>query len=103
MADAQTAYRANTPTSVLKWRHQSQDDREVPVRVNCWPSAGDGKVIASVEYELSRGYELVDFVVTIPIVFVVLPFPPPHLLLLFASLCRTPSSLLILAGRLLPS
>jgi len=68
LADAQTAYRANTPTSVLKWRLVSQDEREVPVRLNCWPSSsGDGKVLASVEYELTKGYELVDFFVSIPI------------------------------------
>ena len=38
LKDDQTAYRLNTPTAVLKWRHQSDREDDIPIRVHCWPS-----------------------------------------------------------------
>ncbi len=69
LVDPNMAYRLNTPTPVLRWRTVVHDDREVPFRVSCWPSAsGDGSILASIEYDTNPGVELVDVVITIPIV-----------------------------------
>ena len=73
---------------MLKWRHQSDRENEIPITVHCWPSvlallfvsyvllmfvpsqvSGDGSVIANVDYEAAPGVEAVDFSVTIPIVY----------------------------------
>jgi len=69
LKDDQTAYRVNTPTSVFKWRHQSDNEDELPLKVHCWPSvSGDGSVVANVDYALEGEHEVVDFALTIPIV-----------------------------------
>jgi hypothetical protein len=69
LKDDQTAYRLNTPTSVFKWRHQSDNEDDLPIKVHCWPSvSGDGSVVANVDYQLTAGHELVDFTLAIPIV-----------------------------------
>lgn len=87
MKDDTTAYRLNTPTPVLRWRFQSNDDShvlpsllmrvslicKVPLRVNCWPSVGgNGNVIAMIEYELADGFEIVDLTINVPIVYVLI-------------------------------
>jgi len=63
------SYPLEKPTAVLKWRHQSTNDREAPLRVSVWPSVGsDSKILVTVEYELSPPYELSDATIRLHIV-----------------------------------
>eukprot|EP01124_Arcella_intermedia_P002127 TRINITY_DN1116_c0_g1_i1.p1 TRINITY_DN1116_c0_g1~~TRINITY_DN1116_c0_g1_i1.p1 ORF type:complete len:350 (-),score=58.97 TRINITY_DN1116_c0_g1_i1:61-1086(-) len=55
------SYPLDTPTGVLKWRLQSTDDNQVPIRVNVWPSRGShSQLLVNVEYELNPHFELSD-------------------------------------------
>jgi len=63
------SYPLEKPTAVLKWRHQTTNDREAPFRVSVWPSVGsDAKILVTVEYELSPPYELSDVTIRLHIV-----------------------------------
>jgi len=63
------SYPLEKPTAVLKWRHQTTNDREAPFRVSVWPSVGsDAKILVTVEYELSPPYELSDATIRLHIV-----------------------------------
>lgn len=59
----------NTDVGVLKWRLQTQDEANVPLSINCWPSDnGQGGCDVNIEYELEQDQlELQDVVITIPI------------------------------------
>jgi len=59
----------NTGVGVLKWRFQTQDEAEMPLSINCWPSDnGSGGCDVNIEFELmNRELELNDVVISIPI------------------------------------
>jgi len=59
----------NTGVGVLKWRFQTQDESEIPVSINCWPSDnGAGGCDVNIEFELEdTSLELNDVVISIPI------------------------------------
>jgi len=63
------AYPVDSPTGVLKWRYQTNNEREVPLVITVWPNIGnDGKINVTVEYEVCPAFELFDVVVKIPVV-----------------------------------
>lgn len=59
----------NSGVGVLKWRFQTQDESEMPLSINCWPSDnGAGGCDVNIEYELENPeLELSDVVISIPI------------------------------------
>lgn len=61
----------NTDVGVLKWRFQTNDDSQIPLSINCWPSEnGQGGCDVNIEYELEQSVEhleLEDVVINIPI------------------------------------
>lgn len=59
----------NSGVGVLKWRFQTQDESEVPLSINCWPSEnGSGGCDVNIEFELEKSdLELHDVVISIPV------------------------------------
>jgi len=59
----------NTGVGVLKWRYQTQDDSDIPLSINCWPSDnGSGGCDVNIEFELENtNLELNDVVISINI------------------------------------
>jgi len=59
----------NTGVGVLKWRYQTQDDNDIPLNINCWPSDnGAGGCDVNIEFELEDlNMELSDVVISINI------------------------------------
>lgn len=56
----------NAPV-ILKWRLQTAEDSEVPISLNFWPNAEDGKTVVSAEFKMEKeGLTLKDVVITIP-------------------------------------
>lgn len=59
----------NSDVGVLKWRYQTQDEKMVPLSINCWVSeAGGGICDVNIEYELEQEHlELNNVVISIPL------------------------------------
>lgn len=58
----------NQDIGVLKWRFQTQDEKFMPISINCWPNEAGSKCDVNIEYELERtDMELNDVVITIPL------------------------------------
>lgn len=59
----------NSDVGVLKWRFQTQDEKMVPLSINCWVSeAGGGNCDVNIEYELEQEQlELNNVVISIPL------------------------------------
>jgi hypothetical protein len=62
------AYPVDSPTGVLKWRHQATSDRDIPLTISVWPNVSHDKTNVTVEYEVSPHFELSDVVIKIPVV-----------------------------------
>ncbi|CAO0796402.1 unnamed protein product [Mucor circinelloides] len=68
MRDLNRPFPVNQNLEVVRWKFTSQDDTDVPLTVNCWPSpAGDGTCDVNIEYELEADLELHDVVITLPL------------------------------------
>ncbi|KAL9537065.1 hypothetical protein MBANPS3_012119 [Mucor bainieri] len=68
MKDISRPFPVNQNLEVVRWKFTSQDDTDVPLTVNCWPSpAGDGTCDVNIEYELEADLELHDVVITLPL------------------------------------
>ncbi|XP_064471496.1 coatomer subunit delta-like [Ornithodoros turicata] len=59
----------NSDVGVLKWRFQTQDEKFVPLSINCWVSeVGNGGCDVNIEYELEQEQlELNNVVISIPL------------------------------------
>ncbi|KAH6930872.1 hypothetical protein HPB50_020076 [Hyalomma asiaticum] len=59
----------NSDVGVLKWRFQTQDEKMVPLSINCWVSeAGGNNCDVNIEYELEQEQlELNNVVISIPL------------------------------------
>lgn len=73
LKDKTKTFPLNTPIQVLKWRIQSQNEDDAPLRVSCWPTVGSGgHTVIALEYSLGQKYyashELRDVVISLPIV-----------------------------------
>ncbi|KAJ1947751.1 coatomer subunit delta [Kickxella alabastrina] len=69
LKDASGSFPISQPIGVLKWRIVSNNEDDIPLTINCWPSpTGSGSVDVNIEYELNNTkLELEDVVVSIPI------------------------------------
>ncbi|XP_050690305.1 coatomer subunit delta-like [Eriocheir sinensis] len=65
----------NTDVGVLKWRFQTNDEKHVPLSINCWPQEnGAGSCDVNIEYNLENlNLELSEVIITIPLA----PGAPP--------------------------
>lgn len=53
---------------MLKWRYQSQEETEIPLSINCWPSETKNGCDVSIEYELQKlNLELNNVSIIVPI------------------------------------
>lgn len=59
----------NCDVGVLKWRFQTQDEKMVPLSINCWVSeTGSGGCDVNIEYELEQEHlQLNNVVISIPL------------------------------------
>ncbi|KAJ1835094.1 coatomer subunit delta [Coemansia sp. RSA 2711] len=69
LKDASGSFPLSQPIGVLKWRIVSSNEEDIPLTINCWPSAtGNGTVDVNIEYELTNTkLELEGVVVSVPI------------------------------------
>lgn len=68
LRDPTKSFPINTDVGVLKWRFQTQDESEIPLTINCWPSETKNGCEVSIEYELQKTHlELNNVVIAIPI------------------------------------
>ncbi|GBM02437.1 Coatomer subunit delta [Araneus ventricosus] len=69
MKNSTKPFPINVDVGVLKWRFQSQDESNVPLLINCWPSEnGTGGCDVNIEYELQLDtLELSDVEIHIPV------------------------------------
>lgn len=68
LRDPSKCFPTSTDVGVLKWRFQSQDESEIPLTINCWPSETRNGCEVSIEYELQKtNLELNNVVIAIPI------------------------------------
>lgn len=68
LRDPTKSFPVSTDVGVLKWRFQSQDESEIPLTINCWPSETKNGCEVSIEYELQKEHlELNNVVIAIPI------------------------------------
>jgi len=70
--DKNKAFPLNTAIQVLKWRIQSKDEEDAPLKVSCWPTVGSGGyTVITLEYSLGSKFyhqDLRDVVIALPIV-----------------------------------
>lgn len=68
LRDSTKSFPIAADVGVLKWRFQSQDETEIPLTINCWPSETKNGCDVSIEYELQKlNLELNSVVIAIPI------------------------------------
>lgn len=68
LRDTTKSFPISTDVGVLKWRFQSQDESEIPLTINCWPSETKNGCEVSIEYELQKEkLELNNVVIAIPV------------------------------------
>ena len=46
---------------------QAKDESEVPLTINCWPSASGADSYVNIEYECNASFDLQDIVIAIPL------------------------------------
>ena len=46
---------------------QAKDESEVPLTINCWPSASGADSYVNIEYESNASFDLQDIVIAIPL------------------------------------
>jgi len=73
LKDKTKSFPINTPIQVLKWRIQSQNENDAPLKVSCWPTVGSGgHTVITLEYSFGTKYyethDLRDVVISLPIV-----------------------------------
>ncbi|EKM84345.1 hypothetical protein AGABI1DRAFT_82023 [Agaricus bisporus var. burnettii JB137-S8] len=70
LKDTSRSFPVNQSLAVLRWRYSGTDESNVPLFINCWPTAShDGTVEVSIEYELEHieNITLYDTVISIPL------------------------------------
>lgn len=75
LRDLSKSFPIGTDVGVLKWRFQTQEESEIPLTINCWPSETKNGCDVSIEYELQKlNLELKNVAIIVPIPSNV---PPP--------------------------
>jgi len=68
LRDPTKSFPVATDVGVLKWRYQSQEETEIPLTINCWPSETKNGCDVSIEYELQKlNLELNNVSIIVPI------------------------------------
>jgi len=68
LRDSTKSFPTGTDVGVLKWRYQSQEETEIPLSINCWPSETKNGCDVSIEYELQKlNLELNNVSIIVPI------------------------------------
>jgi len=68
LRDPSKSFPTGTDIGVLKWRYQTQEETEIPLTINCWPSETKSGCDVSIEYELQKlNLELENVAILIPI------------------------------------
>jgi hypothetical protein len=68
LRDPSKSFPVGQDVGVLKWRFQTQEESEIPLTINCWPSETKNGCDVSIEYELQKlNLELNNVVIIIPI------------------------------------
>lgn len=68
LKDTTKSFPTGTDVGVLKWRFQTQEETEIPLTINCWPSESKNGCDVSIEYELQKIHlELKNVVITVPL------------------------------------
>jgi hypothetical protein len=68
LKDPERPFPSGSPVGILKWRMQTRDqEAEVPLTINCWPSTSGGDSYVNIEYECNVGLDLHDVTIAIPL------------------------------------
>lgn len=68
LRDPTKSFPVGTDIGVLKWRYQTQEETEIPLTINCWPSETKNGCDVSIEYELQKLHlELNNVAIIVPI------------------------------------
>jgi len=68
LRDPSKSFPIGTDIGVLKWRFQTQEETEIPLTINCWPSETKNGCDVSIEYELQKlNLELNNVAIIVPI------------------------------------
>lgn len=68
LKDAKRDFPVGKGLGVVKWKLGGTKESQVPLGINCWPSAGEGNVEVNIEYELeAKHLTLRDVCISIPI------------------------------------
>lgn len=68
LKDASKSFPVGTDVGVLKWRFQTQEESEIPLTINCWPSETKNGCDVSIEYELQKTHlELSNVTIVVPL------------------------------------
>jgi len=66
LKDASKSFPPGQDVGVLKWRFQTQDETEIPLTINCWPSETRNGCDVNIEYELQKtNLELKNVIITV--------------------------------------
>lgn len=61
------AYPTVTPTGILKWRYQTNDEKMIPLSINVWPSTSSGETTVPIQFEKHCDFDLHDVTISVPI------------------------------------
>ena len=68
LKNSSRSFPLGNPIGVVRWKHKTSDESEVPLSINCWPErVGDGVVNVNIEYSCEVDFELNGVVICIPL------------------------------------
>ncbi|RNA09231.1 coatomer subunit delta [Brachionus plicatilis] len=68
LKDQSKSFPIGTDVGILKWRFQTNEESEIPLTINCWPSETRNGCEVSIEYELQKlSLELNNVSIVIPL------------------------------------
>jgi len=67
LKDTGKAFPTVTPTSILKWRYATKEEKMIPLTINVWPSTSGNETTVPVEFEKHCDFDLHDVDIAIPI------------------------------------
>jgi len=67
LKDPNRPFPTNSSLGVLKWRFQSQEESDVPLLINCWPTPSGSETFVNIEYEATDAFDLREVQIFIPV------------------------------------
>jgi len=67
LKDPNRPFPTNSSLGVLKWRFQSQNEDDVPLLINCWPTQSGAETQVNIEYEATELFDLRQVQIYIPV------------------------------------